>query len=512
MSPGADGPPAPASAPFRSFAELILDRALVEPDAVLVADGEREMTCAEFAALTYGMARALHREGLERGGVLAILAAIAPEALAVRCAAALLGATTMFCPNKGSDTGLRSLLAGIGADALVVFPETATAGAGAIASGSTTRLMSIGAVPGVEVDLLAVGAAMAQDPIPSRARPGDLGLLVSSGGTTGESKASRRSFAAWGPNVDVGPLRDRRQLVCMPLAYVSQVLTEQVLVGGGTVVLCERFEPGLVLEAIERHRITHMGLVEPGLVELIDHPDFARRDVSSLVAVSHIGADAPASLRQRLLECAGPILLHPYGASEAGIVSVLAPPDYDLCHPELLVTAGRVLPDVELRIELPDGSEAPPGAEGAIVVRSPAAADGYAVDAARSGFRRGDYHTGDLGLLDPGGYLHVRGRAADAREIEGETVLPLDVANALCAHPEVRYAVAVPAGRRLSAIVTLAPGSAVGARELAEFVRDRDGESLVPEAVLVADRIPTTEQGKPDRVEITAALARAAGI
>ena len=60
--------------------------------------------------------------------------------------------------------------------------------------------------------------------------------------------------------------------------------------------------------------------------------------------------------------------------------------------------------------------------------------------------------------------------------------------------------------------MTLAPGSAVGAQELAEFVRDRDGESLVPEAVLVADRIPTTEQGKPDRVAITAALARAAGI
>ena len=511
MSGGTGEPPAPASAPFRSFAELILDRAMVEPDAVLVADREHEVTCAEFAALTYRLAGALDREGLKRGGVLAILAAISPEALAVRCAAALLGATTMFCPNKGSDAGLRSLLAGIGADALIVFPQTAAAGTAAIASGCTTRVMSIGAVTGIEVDLLTVGNAMAEGPIPSRAQPGDLGVLVSSGGTTGESKASRRSFAAWGPNVDVGPLRDRRQLVCMPLAYVSQVLTEQVLVGGGTVVLCDRFEPGLVLEAIERHRITHVGLVEPGLVELIDHPDFVRRDVSSLVAVSHIGADAPANLRRRLLERAGPILVHPYGASEAGIVSVLAPPDYDLCHPELLATAGRVLPGVELRIELSDGSQAPPGAEGAIVVRSPAAADGYAVDPARSAFRRGDYHTGDLGLLDPGGYLHVRGRAADAREIEGETVLPLDVANALCAHPEVRYAVAVPAGRRFSAIVTLAPGSALGAPDLAQFVRDRDGESLVPEAVLVADRIPTTEQGKPNRAAITSALARTAG-
>ena len=505
MSPGADEPPAPASAPFRSFAELILDRALVEPDAVLVADGEREVTCAEFAALTYRMARALDREGLERGGVLAILAAIAPEALAVRCAAALLGATTMFCPNKSSDAGLRSLLAGIGADALVVFPETATAGA--IASGSTRRIMSIGAVPGIEVDLLAVGAAMAEDPIPSRARPGDLGVLVSSGGTTGESKASRRSFAAWGPNVDVGPLRDRRQLVCMPLAYVSQVLTEQVLVGGGTVVLCERFEPGLVLEAIERHRITHMGLVEPGLVELIDDPDFVRRDVSSLVAVSHIGADAPANLRRRLLERAGPILLHPYGASEAGIVSVLAPPDYDVCHPELLATAGRVLTSVELRIELPDGSEAPPGAEGAIVVRSPAAADGYAVDLGAVGLpRRRLPHrrsrTARRRWL-PARPWPRRRRARDRRR-DGDAARRSERA----LRPSRRALRGRgPAGRRIRRDRDARPGIRGAARRSSGVHPRSIWRPPRPDAILVADRMPTTEQGKPDRVAIAAAIA-----
>jgi len=236
--------------------------------------------------------------------------------------------------------------------------------------------------------------------------------------------------------VDAGDTRDRRLLVCTPLAYVAQVLADQVLTGGGTVVLLDGFDPAEVLATIEAQRITHLGLVEPGLVELIDHPDLPRRDLSSLVAISHIGADAPANLRRRLLARAGSVLANPYGASEAGIISVLAPPEYGLEHPELLATAGRPLPAVEVRIERPDGSEARPGEAGAIVIRSAAAADGYDVDPTRSSF--GDhYRTGDLGFLDADGYLHVRGRLKDARTIEGETVMPIDVANALCglAHP-----------------------------------------------------------------------------
>ena len=79
-----------------------------------------------------------------------------------------------------------------------------------------------------------------------------------------------------------------------------------------------------ILATIEAERITHLALVEPLLVELIDHPEFGMRDLSSLVAISHIGADAAPALRQRLLGPCGPDPGAPYGASETGIVSVLA--------------------------------------------------------------------------------------------------------------------------------------------------------------------------------------------
>jgi fatty-acyl-CoA synthase len=506
---GMPGPQVTVAGPFRSFAERIVGHAEAQPDRVLIGGPGRALTAGEFAGLVARLARALETSGLGRGTRVAILATISAEALAVRYAAATLGCVTVFCPNTGDPSRLRQFLGHVRADVLVVFPETAAAAATVVPDGSVNSVMSLGAVAAVAVDLLALSATMPDGPVTGRAAAEDLGVLISSGGTTGTSKASRRSFAAYGRMVDAGPTANRRQLVCTPLAYVAQVLVDQALVGGGSVVMLGRFEPAEVLRTIAAQRITHLGLVEPALVELIDHPDLPATDLSSLVAISHIGANAPANLRRRLLERAGAVFAHLYGASEAGIVSVLKAPEYDVTHPELLSTAGRPLPGVEVRVQRVDGTRAPAGEPGSIVVRSAAVADGYDLDIATGAFTEGWYHTGDLGLYDGEGYLHIRGRGQDLRRVCGQTVLPLDVSNALCAHPHVRYAVSVPAEAAaggFGSVVKLAPGAELGESELRAFVLDRYGPHLVPEVITLSHRIPTTEQGKPDRAVITGML------
>jgi fatty-acyl-CoA synthase len=357
----------------------------------------------------------------------------------------------------------------------------------------------------------AVDGATELDPAAASASPpagADAQVLVTSGGTSGDPKTSRRSLVGWTRLVDVGPVAERRLLVCTSLAYVAQVLCDQVLMGDGTVVLCERFDPPAVLEAIERERVTHVGLVEPLLVELIDHPDFAHRDLRSLRAVSHIGADAAPSLRRRLLERAGEILVHPYGASEVGIASVLAPPEYSLARPELLSTVGRPLPSVDVRIVTPTGAPVTPGDTGVVSIASGQVSDGYATPVAGSGFRDGRFLTGDLGRIDADGYLHLRGRAMDRREIAGEPVMPVDVQEAICRHPEVRYAVAVPGPDvGFGAAVRLATASAVTASQLRAFIGEHAHPRLVPDPLVVLDRIPVTEQGKPDRPALTRRLS-----
>jgi fatty-acyl-CoA synthase len=494
---------------FRCFAERIVGHAAAEPDRILISEPGRVLRGGEFAGLVARFARALEACGLGVGMRVAILATISPEALAVRYGAATLGCATVFCPNTGEHSRLRQFLGHVRADVLVVFPETAAAAPTVVGVGSVGSVMSVGAVLAIGVDLLALSATMSASPVSGRADADDLGVLVSSGGTTGSSKASRRSFAAYGRMVDAGPDPSRRQLVCTPLAYVAQVLVDQALVGGGSAVMLRRFDPAEVLRTIAAERITHLGLVEPALVELVDHRDLPGTDLSSVVAISHIGANAPANLRRRLLKRAGPVFAHPYGASEAGIISVLAAPEYDLTHPELLSTAGRPLPGVEVRVERGDRTPAPAGEPGSIVVRTAAAADGYDIDTASPAFLDGWYRTGDLGLLDGDGYLHIRGRQQDVRRICGQAVLPLDVSNALCSHPHVRYAVSVPAPADtggFGSVVKLSRDAGLGESDLQAFVRDRCGPHLVPEVIILSDRIPTTEQGKPDRRVITGML------
>ncbi|HEY1565646.1 MAG TPA: AMP-binding protein [Solirubrobacteraceae bacterium] len=487
------------------YVERILARANVLPYRVVVQDSGGELSALQFRRLVVRLAIALEEAGVWPGDRVAIVPAVTADALAVRYAAGLLGCATVFCPNTGVRGRLAALLAHARPNAVVVFPETAQATSEVVRSARSPRLLSVGPVPGVR-DLLTVDTGGRRGFVGRSIDADAPAVLVASGGTTGQSRLSRRSFAAWERLVDAGPMRDRRQLVCTSFAYVAQVLVDQVLMGGGTVILRDRFDAREALATIEAEGVTHLTLVEPLLVELVDHPDFASRDLSSLVAISHIGADAAPNLRRRLLRRAGPVLAHAYGASEAGIVSILSGPDYSLAHPERLSTAGTPLPGVDVVIERVDGSQAPPGEEGFIAVRSPQVADGYDGAVGHGGFRGDRYLTGDLGVLGGDGYLHVRGRAADQRQVAGCWVMPIDVQQALCDHVDVRYAVAIPVHGGFDAIVVLAPGAAADAEGLQNFIGLVHGEHLVPRQIAVVRRVPVTEQGKPDRTRSAALL------
>jgi fatty-acyl-CoA synthase len=138
--------------------------------------------------------------------------------------------------------------------------------------------------------------AQVQSDLPMRGHPGpdDLAVVVSSGGSTGVPKCSRRSFATYSTMVGAASNEDRRQLINGPLAYLSQVLVDATLIGGGTVVLKPRYDAAETLATIEAERITDVLLVEPQLFETMDHPDVGRRDLSSLRSIVHIGGSAPA--------------------------------------------------------------------------------------------------------------------------------------------------------------------------------------------------------------------------
>ena len=482
-------------------------------DEIVIRDAERSLTSDQLRTEVYAVAGVLQTLGLGLGSRLGLLVENTCAALTVRYAASLIGCVTVYLPDADDAVRLTDFLAETAVDDVLVTPGRAAHLAAALRfeGAPLVGVLSAGPVPAERleaVDVLALAETVDAVRPAVDVPPDALGCLVTSGGTTGHPKASLRTQADW-TAVVTGPEDERRrQLVCTPLAYVAQVQSDQTLVGGGSVVLrppTVPFDAAGVLATIEAEQITHLCVVEPALVELLDHEDLTSRDLRSLRAIAHIGADICSNLRARL--CArvraaglGDLLVHTYGSSEVGLVSLLAGSDYR----EAPSTAGRLLPGVEVRL---DGVD-PQSGEGEIVVRSAGVCRGTTRfprtqddPAWESEWTR---RTGDWGSFDPAGRLTIRGRIGDAVAVPEGLLFPVDAQQVLCSHPDVRYAVALPvrpAGRSpegFVATVTLRPGADTTAAELMRFVAARDPRVPVHGVRVVAD-VPVTEQGKPDR-------------
>lgn len=487
------------------IARIIAALAKAGPATVMRYSGESISGHALLSRI-FQYARALQKLGLGRGQLLGLFAPNRPEAIAARYGAHILGAATVYFPKPSSESRRKALVHTIAPDLLVVFAETQdclAAGPGVpFATVGFDRAGSIG-----RLDLLAATESPAGMPV--RARPNDLAVVSSSGGSTGIPKGSCRDFIAYTRMATAPTDRERVQLINGPLAYLSQVLVDIALGGGGRVVLQDRYTAADTLAAIEAEQITHLFLVEPQLFELMDHPDVDAYDLTSLRSLTHIGASAPPCLRLRAHNRFGPIIEHAYGASEMGLVSVLAADEADPSRPGALTSAGHIRPNVEVRIRRADGALAQPGETGAIEVRSPAMASGYRNNPALTSrhFRDGWYSSFDLGRLDGKGLLHVLGRAVDIQQADGTLVMPVDLEEAMCRVPGVRYAVVVRDSEAALTVAAIVPwiGFQVDQRRVRQVIADRFGQDIAASLVMVAlPDMPLTEQGKPDRAAIEA--------
>ncbi len=470
-------------------------------DRTVVRHEGRDVSGHALLDAVHRHARELLALGVGRGDLVAIYAANRPASLVVRYATHLVGAASVYLSAPPDPAVRACMLVDVAPRLVVVEPSTAH-----LLPRTDVPVAAVGGpVPGVGYRLDEAAAARSAEPLAPAARPGDLAVVISSGGTTGVPKSSVRDFVSWSASVRTPHRPQRRQLAGGNLAYLTQVLVDQTLLGGGTVVLQDGVEPVRTLATIEAERITDLFLVEPQLFELMDHPDVERRDLSTLRALTHIGADAAPVLRRRARERLGAVIAHTYGASEMGIVSALLPGEHDLTHLDRFTCAGHVVPGVEVRFRDDTGALHP--SEGLMEVCSPAMAQGYRhrpVEEAEH-FVDGWYRTGDLGRLDEEGYLHVLGRAGDCETVDGVLVTAVGLQDTLCRLPDVRYSVIVPeleADRRVAAVVAW-PGHTVDPGDCVEAVRGAYGGRVAASLVVVLlDRVPLTEQGKPDRAAL----------
>ncbi|GGT46225.1 AMP-binding protein [Streptomyces purpureus] len=487
-----------------------------QPDRVALISGGRRMTAREVRDLTYRLARALNARGLGPGTTVALLTGNSPEAFVLRHAVQLAGCQITYLRHDLS-TDLHSLLlGGLGDHALVVDPGHIGRGADIAARAGTKDFLVLGTPHAPDErwsetseDLLAAAARVSAEPFACPARPDAVHTLLHTGGSTGHPKGVCHTAAQQvGFRLQLLDLRPPggRELLCTPPAAIGGYLADLALYGGGTVVLTEGFDAAGVLEVIERERISGVYLPPPMLFELLDHPDLARRDTSSLTHIVYGGCAASPRRVADALSHFGPVLIQVYGQTETGIITALRAEDHDPDRPERLRSVGKALPGVQVAVRDESGLDLPTGAVGEICVKSPMVMRGYwkQPELTRESLSGGWLRTGDLGCLDEHGYLTVAGRANEVINKSVGRIHPAEIEDVLNSRPDIADCAVFGVRRSdwtedVHAVVVPVQGTALDHQHIREFVRTTLGARYEPSAVTVAAEIPLTESGKPDK-------------
>jgi acyl-CoA synthetase (AMP-forming)/AMP-acid ligase II len=463
----------------------------------LLAGGER-VTFEELDARADGLAGYLHRREVRAGDRVAVMLpnrfefVVAVHAISKLGAAAVLVSPAWKALEVGHAVALTEPRLGIGDGG----------GSAPLAEHLTTV---------VEVDDPAVASAMSgtdRAPIDApRPRSTDEAVLVFSSGTTGMPKAvvhTHGSIAAatghWCAALGLGP--DDRFQVATPPSHILGLLNLLAAVKAGAVVrLHARFDLDEILRRIESERMTLEMAVAPIALALANHPELERFDLSSLRYIMWGATPVTPAVAEEVTRRTGVRWLPAYGASELPVIAANPVDDPSAWR---LDSAGLPPPDVRLRVaDLDTGEVLEPGGVGEIQARSPSVMAGYLPDEATVDAFTADgwYRTGDVGWLEPEGWVHLTDRSKEMIKVNGFQVAPAEIEAVLHGHPAVLDCAVfgVPderAGEVPVAAIRLDADHPVDEAELCRAVADALATYKQLRRVVFVDEIPRLPSGK----------------
>ena len=277
---------------------------------------------------------------------------------------------------------------------------------------------------------------------------------------------------------------------------------------GSTQVFIPRFDPVATLAAIERERVTHALLVPTMINFVLQVPNLADYDLSSLRYVTYGASPIAPEVLRRAMRAFGCDFGQGYGLTEAApLLTVLSAADHRRAiegDERLLASCGKPVPGVEVRVVDVDGRGVKPGEVGEIIARGPNIMRGYwrRDDDTANAVIDGWLRTGDLATVDEEGYLYLVDRKKDMIITGGENVFSTEVEAVLYAHPAVKEAavIGVPDpqwGEAVHACVALKDNQSATDDELIEFCRPRLATYKVPRSVeIIAGELPKGGTGK----------------
>jgi acyl-CoA synthetase (AMP-forming)/AMP-acid ligase II len=273
-------------------------------------------------------------------------------------------------------------------------------------------------------------------------------------------------------------------------------------------VMLPGFDPVMVMEAIERHRVTHLFLPPTAIYRLLAHPDVRRHDYSSLRFFQCSSAPMATAKLKEAVEVFGPVMINGFGQTETGLNGTVFPPAeiadaVARGDDRRLASVGRAGPTFRVEIMDDDGNILPPDTPGEIVMQSYQLFAGYYRNEAETLASRafGWHHTGDIGVKDADGYVYVVDRKKDMIISGGFNVYPAEVERVVADHPAVQDCAVVGAphgdwGEVVTAVVELKAGRSATAEELMAFCRGRLSGVKTPKAVQFTSELPRSPVGK----------------
>ncbi|OZF45763.1 long-chain fatty acid--CoA ligase [Rhodococcus sp. 14-2470-1a] len=494
-----------------NFASVVDRNADRFPDAVAVSETDREVTHAELRTRVDALSVALLELGIQRGDILGVLLYNHIEFIETMFAANRIGAAVVPLNYRLSDAEWSFILDHANAVAIVTEAEFADK-IDAIAPGLPLLKHKL-TLSDTQDDSWTKYSHLVDRHLGARTElvdvePSDLQRLMYTSGTTARPKGVMIShenliYKNLAHILEFSLTSADTTLVCGPLYHVGGMDLPGLatLHVGGRLRLLRKFDPVLVIDAIENLKPTNIWLAPSMMNAILQLPDIADRDTSSIRFITGGGEKMPVPLLDRIARTFPESwFADAYGLTE----TVSGDTINDAAHMRSKVgSVGRPVAHTQIAILDDSGNSVSADTLGEIAVRGPKVMSGYWRDpeATATALRGGWFHTGDIGRLDSDGFLYIEDRKKDMIVSGGENIASPEVERVLYENPDVIEAavIGVPDarwGEVPKAFVVLRPGSTIDVEDLKEFCRARLAKYKVPSSIVYIGSLPRTPSGK----------------
>ncbi|MFO1319354.1 MAG: acyl-CoA synthetase [Burkholderiales bacterium] len=520
-------PPIVTRARRNGLGDLLWRSAKRVPDKLALAYGDRRWTYAALDVAVNRMANALAARGIVKGERVALLSHNNDAFILAHFAAARLGAILVPINFMLKGTEVAYILEHSAAVAMIVEDRLLPVAEEALSLvPPTVRLKGVirahgGAAPtGWEDAADWEKHPDASMPEVDMSDDEPLQLLYTSGTESrpkGATLSARNYISQYVSCIVDGEMTgDDVEVHALPLFHCAQLhcFLMPGMYLGATNLLLPGADPATMLATIESARATKLFCPPTVWIGLLRHPDFDRRDLSSLRKGYYGASIMPMEVVKELAERLPQMrLFNFYGQTEMSPLATALKPEDQL---RKLGSAGKACINVETRIVDDDDRPVPANTVGEIVHRGPHVMLGYWNDPAKTAeaFRNGWFHSGDLGVMDEDGYLRVVDRKKDMIKTGGENVASREVEEVIYQHPAVAEAAVFGSPHpqwieMVTAAVVCKAGSQVTAEALIDHCRERLAHFKAPKRVVFVDALPKNASGKILKRELREQLAAA---